>query len=113
MEQYATFEPTFLYELLLNLLAAAVILAVDRRLRLGHGACFALYLGLYGAIRFVIEGMRTDFSYYLGPLRTNQVTALLVAVGGLLAVALLRRFRPGREDPVESPRAPAEKQPAA
>ncbi len=111
-EQYATFEPTFLYELLLNLLAAAVILAVDRRFRLGYGACFALYIGLYGAIRFVIEGMRTDFSYYLGPLRTNQVTALLVCVGGLLAFALLRRFRPGREDPVEWPRTPKE-QPTA
>lgn len=104
--QYATFHPTFLYELLLNLLAAAIILAIDRRLRLGHGACFALYIGLYGAIRFVIEGMRTDFSYYLGPLRSNQVTALLVCIGGLAAFFLLRRFLPGREDPVERPRPP-------
>nr|NLI50142.1 prolipoprotein diacylglyceryl transferase [Propionibacterium sp.] len=112
LEQYATFEPTFLYELLLNLLAAAVLLAVDRRLRLGHGAGFALYLALYGAIRFVIEGMRTDFSYYLGPLRTNQVTALLVSVGGLVAFLLLRRFRPGREDPVERPRPVPEPAPA-
>jgi len=104
MEQYATFEPTFLYELLLNLLAALIILRLDKALKLGHGACFALYIGLYGAIRFVIEGMRTDFSYYLGPLRTNQVTALLVCVGGLTAFFLLRRFLPGREDPVEEPR---------
>jgi len=111
LEQFATFEPTFLYELLLNLLAAAVLLAVDRRLRLGHGAGFALYLALYGAIRFVIEGLRTDFSYYLGPLRTNQVTALLVSVGGAVAFLLLRRLRPGREDPVEAPR--ATKAPAA
>ena len=78
LEQFATFEPTFLYELLLNLLAAAIILKLDKMLRLGHGACFALYIALYGAIRFVIEGMRTDFSYYLGPLRTNQVTACLL-----------------------------------
>lgn len=111
-EQYATFEPTFLYELLLNLAAAGLILAIDRRLRLGHGACFALYLGCYGLIRFVIEGLRTDFSYYLGPLRTNQVTALLVAVGGLAAFVLLRRFLPGRESPVERPR-PADKAAAA
>ncbi len=107
MEQYATFEPTFLYELVLNLLAAVVILQVDKRLRLGHGAAFALYIGLYGAIRFVIEGMRTDFSYYLGPLRSNQVTALLVCVGGIAAFFLLRRFLPGREDPVQAPAASA------
>ncbi len=113
LEQYATFEPTFLYELLLNLLAAALLLAVDRRLRLGHGAGFALYLALYGAIRFVIEGLRTDFSYYLGPLRTNQVTALVVCVAGLVAFLLLRRFRPGREDSVERPRPAEEPAPAA
>lgn len=100
--QYATFQPTFLYELLLNLLAAFVIIKLDKRLTLGHGACFALYIGLYGAIRFVIEGMRTDFSYYLGPLRTNQVTALLVCVGGLAAFFLLRRFLPGRETPMKA-----------
>ncbi|SMO40163.1 prolipoprotein diacylglyceryl transferase [Propioniciclava tarda] len=99
LEQFATFEPTFLYELLLNLLAAAIILKLDKMLRLGHGACFALYIALYGAIRFVIEGMRTDFSYYLGPLRTNQVTALAVCIGGAIGFVLLRRFLPGREAP--------------
>lgn len=101
MEQYSTFEPTFLYELLLNLLSAFVLTRIDRRFRFGHGACFALYIAFYGAIRFVIEGMRTDFSYYLGPLRTNQVTALLVCVGGLVAFFLLRRFRPGQEEQVQ------------
>jgi len=104
MEQFATFQPTFLYELLLNLLAALVIIRVDKALKLGRGACFALYIGIYGAIRFVIEGMRTDFSYYLGPLRTNQVTALAVCVGGAAAFVLLRRFLPGREDAVQLPR---------
>ncbi len=102
MEQYATFEPTFLYELVLNLLAALAIIRIDRRLKLGHGAAFALYIGLYGAIRFVIEGLRTDFSYYVGPLRTNQVTALLVCVGGLAGFFLLRRLRPGREEVVQA-----------
>ncbi len=110
--QYATFQPTFLYEMLLNLLAAAIIFALDRRLRLGHGSCFALYIGLYGAIRFVIEGMRTDFSYYLGPLRTNQITALLVCVGGLTAFFLIRRFWPGRDAPLLEG-ADASHQPAA
>ena len=90
-EGSATFHPTFAYEGLANLGAAMVLVALDRRLRLWHGQVFALYVTFYGVIRFAIEPMRTDFSYYLGPLRTNQVTALIVAVGGAVAFALLRR----------------------
>jgi prolipoprotein diacylglyceryl transferase len=101
-EQYATFHPTFAYELLLNLLAALLLVWLARRLDLGHGQVFALYVACYGAIRVVIEGMRTDFSYYLGPLRTNQVTALVVCVGGLIAFAALRRAFPRAEASVYS-----------
>lgn len=56
---------------------------------------------VYGTGRFFIEGIRTDFSYYFGPLRTNQVTALLVATAGLAIFALLQRTKPGREPWVE------------
>lgn len=101
-EQYATFHPTFAYELLLNLLAALLLVWLARRLDLGHGQVFALYVACYGAIRVVIEGMRTDFSYYLGPLRTNQLTALVVCVGGLIAFAALRRAFPRAEASVYS-----------
>ena len=36
--------PTFLYELLWNLLVFAVLIWVDRRFKLGHGRLFALYV---------------------------------------------------------------------
>nr|WP_040160509.1 prolipoprotein diacylglyceryl transferase [Nigerium massiliense] len=100
LEQYATFHPTFLYELLLNLAAAALLLWADRRFRLGHGQTLSLYIVCYGIIRFFIEGMRTDFSYYLGPLRTNQITALILALVGVVAFVWLRRAFPGREESI-------------
>ena len=43
-EQFATFHPTFLYEMLWNLAAAALLVWLDRRFRLGHGKVFALYV---------------------------------------------------------------------
>lgn len=97
----ATFQPTFLYELTWNALGGLALLAIDRRFKLGWGKVFALYMVIYGTGRFWIEGIRTDFSYYFGPLRTNQVTALLVAVAGLIAFLVIHSRRKGREPWVE------------
>ncbi len=100
-EDYATFHPTFLYESVWNLGVAGILLWADRRWKLGHGAVFALWGVGYGLGRFWIEGMRTDFSYFLGPLRTNQVTALLIALAAAVVFVWLRRRYPVREASVE------------
>lgn len=101
--EYATFHPTFLYESLWNLLVAGVLVFLDRRLTLGRGKVFALYLALYGFGRFFTEGIRTDPSDTMfGPLRQNQFAAALICVAGVLLFTWLWRFRPGREDVVEA-----------
>ncbi|WP_425325673.1 prolipoprotein diacylglyceryl transferase [Propioniciclava soli] len=97
----ATFQPTFLYEMTWNISGGLLLLWLDRRFKLGWGKVFALYMVIYGTGRFFIEGLRTDVSYQLGPLRTNQVTALLVLLGGALLFVTLTRLRPGREPWVE------------
>ncbi|MGC3955594.1 MAG: prolipoprotein diacylglyceryl transferase [Propionicimonas sp.] len=103
-EQYATFHPTFLYEMLWNAVVVAVLLWADRRFRLGRGKVFALYLALYGFGRFFTEGMRTDPSETMfGPLRQNQFAALLICLAGVLLLLWLVKFRPGRETEVERP----------
>ena len=56
----AVVHPTFLYELLWNLLVAALVVWADRRFRLGHGRAFAVYVAGYTLGRFFIELMRTD-----------------------------------------------------
>ena len=92
-EAFATFHPTFLYELLWNLAAAAVVIWADRRFRLSHGRAFALYVALYCAGRLWIELLRIDDANRFLGVRINVFTAVVV---GLLAVAYFvwQRGRP-------------------
>ncbi|SNR33385.1 prolipoprotein diacylglyceryl transferase [Blastococcus mobilis] len=80
----ATFHPTFLYEMLWNLAAAAFVIWADRRFRLGHGRAFALYVVSYCAGRLWIELLRTDPAETFFGIRLNVFTSVVV---GLLAVA--------------------------
>lgn len=89
-----TFQPTFLYELTWNALGALLLLWLDRRLGLRRGRLFALYMVVYGTGRFWVEGIRTDPSYMVGPLRTNQVTALVFGLVGAALLVALRRAVP-------------------
>jgi prolipoprotein diacylglyceryl transferase len=102
-EQYATFHPTFLYELLWNLLVAAVLIWADRRFRLGHGKVFALYVVLYTAGRFWIEALRIDTVTEIGGFRLNNYTSLILFLAALAWLIWLVRNRPGREVVVEGP----------
>jgi prolipoprotein diacylglyceryl transferase len=87
------FHPTFLYELLWNLAAAAFVIWADRRFRLGHGRAFALYVAAYCAGRLWIELLRTDPAETFFGVRLNVFTSVVV---GLLAVAyyVWQRGRP-------------------
>jgi prolipoprotein diacylglyceryl transferase len=100
-EEFATFHPTFLYELLWNLGVAAVIIWADRRFRLGHGKVFALYVVLYTAGRFWIEALRIDTVNEIGGFRLNNYTSLIVFVAALIWLLWLIKYRPGREAVVE------------
>jgi prolipoprotein diacylglyceryl transferase len=84
-EQYAfdpTFHPTFLYELVWNLLALGVLLLVERRWRIRPPGLFALYVALYCAGRFWIELLRVDPAHELAGVRINVIVA---AAGFVLA----------------------------
>jgi prolipoprotein diacylglyceryl transferase len=77
-----TFHPTFLYESLWNFGLVAVLLWIDRKLRLGPGRLMAVYVMGYGVGRFWIEGLRIDPATDVGGLRWNQWVALAAVVGG-------------------------------
>jgi prolipoprotein diacylglyceryl transferase len=89
-------QPTFLYELVWNVLVALLVIWADRRFRLARGRAFALYVAGYTAGRFVIELLRTDpATRVFGDVRINVVVAAVVFVG---AVAYLLLVRGPRED---------------
>lgn len=95
----AVVHPTFLYELLWNLLVAALIVVADRRFRLGHGRVFALYVAGYTFGRFWIELMRSDpATRVFGDIRINVVVSAVVFAGALAYLAAVRK---PREDPAD------------
>jgi prolipoprotein diacylglyceryl transferase len=111
-QDFATFHPTFLYELVWNLGVAGVLIWADRKWKLGHGKVFALYVVLYTAGRFWIEALRIDTVNEIGGFRLNNYTSLIVFVIALVWLLWLIRNRPGRELVVEGPD-PSEADPAA
>lgn len=97
------FHPTFLYEILWNLLGIVVLLAIERKWQLRWGQFFATYLIWYGIGRFFIEGLRLDTSFVLFGLRTNQLTALAAVLLGLIIFIVQRKRHIGLENSVYMP----------
>jgi prolipoprotein diacylglyceryl transferase len=90
--------PTFLYELLWNLLVAGLVVWVDRKYRLGHGRAFAVYVMGYTLGRTWIELMRTDDATHVFGVRINVWVSILVFLGAAVYF-VLARSRGDREDP--------------
>ncbi|MBQ1020491.1 prolipoprotein diacylglyceryl transferase [Micromonospora sp. D93] len=84
------YQPTFLYEALWNLGVVALVLLLDRRLKLGRGRAFALYVMGYTVGRFWIELMRTDEANQILGVRLNVWTAALVFLGALIYFVRVR-----------------------
>ncbi|HOW94451.1 prolipoprotein diacylglyceryl transferase [Mycolicibacterium fallax] len=92
----AVVHPTFLYELLWNLLIFAALILIDRRYRIGHGRLFALYVAGYCVGRFCIELMRDDVATHFEGIRVNSFTSTFVFIGAVVYFILATK---GREDP--------------
>lgn len=97
-EVMATVHPTFLYELLWNLLIFALLMWADKRFKLGHGRVFALYVAGYTLGRFWIEQMRVDEATLVGGIRINTIVSAVVFAGAIIVFFLLKK---GRETPEE------------
>lgn len=111
------FHPTFLYEILWNLLGVAVILYAERRwslqkktilglslpvpiggtVTLQWGRLIGVYLIWYGLGRTVWESIRIDPSDILFGIRTNVWAALFAIALGIAIVIVQGRRHPGAE----------------
>ncbi|MGW4465854.1 prolipoprotein diacylglyceryl transferase [Micromonospora sp. NPDC004704] len=78
------YHPTFAYEALWNIGVALFVYLVDRKLKLGRGRAFALYVMGYTVGRFWIEMMRTDQANEILGVRLNVWTAVVVFLGALI-----------------------------
>lgn len=93
----ALFHPTFLYEIIWNLAGVAVLLLLDRRLRLQWGKLLGSYLIWYGAGRSVFETIRLDPSELFLGIRVNVWGAWAAIIVGLIIIIVQSRRHPGRE----------------
>jgi prolipoprotein diacylglyceryl transferase len=100
-EQYETFHPTFLYESLWDLGTAGFVIWADRRLKLGFGRAFALYVMAYTLGRGWIEYLRIDTVNHIFGLRLNVWTSIIVFLAAAAYFVIMGRRRPGRETDVE------------
>ncbi|OBI50957.1 prolipoprotein diacylglyceryl transferase [Mycobacterium kyorinense] len=87
--------PTFLYELLWNVLVFVALIYLDRRFRIGHGRLFALYVAGYCFGRFCVELLRDDIATHIAGIRINSFTATFVFIGAVVYLILAPK---GRED---------------
>jgi prolipoprotein diacylglyceryl transferase len=81
--QYATFQPTFLYEIIWDLALAAALIWLGHHRRIKPWSLFALYVAGYSAFRIFEESLRIDSSEHFLGLRLNFYVATLLTLIGL------------------------------
>jgi prolipoprotein diacylglyceryl transferase len=79
----ATFQPTFLYELIFDFAWAAVLVWLGHHRKIKAPGLFALYVFGYSAYRIFEESLRIDSSVYFLGLRLNTYIASALALAGL------------------------------
>jgi prolipoprotein diacylglyceryl transferase len=91
----STFHPTFLYELIWDLVGVAVLIWVGRRFRIRPPGLFALYVSWYCFGRFFEELLRVDPAHHIAGLRLNAwVSAILFVASTIYFVVHQRAGRP-------------------
>ena len=96
--QYATFQPTFLYEIIWDLALAAALVWLGHHRRIRPPGLFALYIAGYSAFRIFEETLRIDSSEHFLGLRLNFFVALVGTIAGLAWFAVNQR-RPDSPPP--------------
>ena len=90
-----TFQPTFLYECIWDLIVCVAVIQVEKRFRIKRGYLVGVYAAMYTFGRFFTEYMRIDEAHrYLG-LRLNDWTSIFVFVVSSAIVLLFGRAAPG------------------
>jgi prolipoprotein diacylglyceryl transferase len=89
--RYATFQPTFLYEIIFNLVFAGVLIWLVRGRRIRPPGVFALYVAGYSGYRIFEETLRIDYSNYVLGMRLNFWIALILFLVGIVWFMAIQR----------------------
>jgi prolipoprotein diacylglyceryl transferase len=89
--QYATFQPTFLYEIIWNLLLAGALVWLGKRRTIRAPGLFALYVAGYSFARIGEELLRVDPAHHILGLRLNLYVAIVLTLVGLAWFARTQR----------------------
>jgi len=100
-EQYATYQPTFLYEFIWNLLNMGLLLLLPRKLgdKMKPGDNFLVYLIVYPVGRFLLEFIRLEYSPVWG-ININQTVMAVIALASsaLLIYRHVKKEKPADEE---------------
>jgi len=97
---YATFQPTFLYEIIWNLALAATLVWLGHHRKIRPPGLFALYVAGYSFARIGEELLRIDPAHHILGLRVNFYVATIIC---LLAIAWFVRIQRGPQAPRPAP----------
>jgi prolipoprotein diacylglyceryl transferase len=90
--QYATFQPTFLYEIIWNLSLAGFLVWLGHHRKVRPPGLFALYVAGYSAFRVFEEQLRIDYSVHVLGMRLNfWIALILFLIGVAWFIAAQRR----------------------
>jgi prolipoprotein diacylglyceryl transferase len=92
-ERYATFHPTFLYELIFDLALAGALVWLGRRREIRPPGLFALYVAGYSGFRIFEEQLRIDPAHHILGMRLNFFVATALCIAGLLWFARIQRSK--------------------
>lgn len=91
------FEPTFLFEIIWNVIGVLVILYVSKKYVLQWGKTLSVYLIWYGLGRSFFESIRIDPSLIFLGVRTNIWAAWAAVLLGIVIFIVQSRRHPGLE----------------
>ncbi len=96
-ENFATFQPAFLYESAWDVLTGLLVIYAARRFLLTGDRTFALYAGTYAIGGFCVQALRIDPSHHVLGLRTGQ-WVLAAAFAAAVGYLYLTRHEKGPDD---------------
>jgi prolipoprotein diacylglyceryl transferase len=98
-----TFHPTFLYELIWDVIGVLLLLWIARRFRIRAPGLFCLYVAYYCFGRFFEELLRIDPAHHFAGLRLNAWVSIVCFVTASVAFVYVQR-RAGEPSPRRPPR---------